>query len=701
MFVRLQKHIFNWIVFAALLAVTIGWLVSAGKWRKRIDDYVAPGIHNEVAAIVKELESENPKAAAELSKLRDDREIRMGVDAAILHAKYRGGLAAVQGLANSKASSNRLPYQMQLANLAADRNRLRTPQDREEFLLAHGTSLELLAADPAAQQEYFGYLDQASEEDRIWRSAKSDSMAMLVCSVLRESESAPARFAQLLAYYEREKDWVDELLLDVMAVSEASDVNEARQLIPDIVGIASDHHPRFKTAAKDDQLGAVAFFLFLEYGDLISRTALRGVPLQEMLDVVFANGDFLEEYWKGKSAAEQAERLVHIRNQKPSVWQGARVSALALRLNEDVPQHADELLETFGTDDLVALLYASYEHEVEYAADCVVKFGDLAIYILNEYCESNVFRTALTRSDVGPRIIPYTAKFGDSGLDRWEENKAWLDRYFQRDGTPIDPEWWTSLPGGAAAHVARNFVKGVPSEWSELGWAALDVADAALLVASFGTSSAVTTGSKTVSGKVVRQKVARDAAKQQAVRAARRQAGTEFAKKGGRQAAKTRATPLLRHAVANKTGWVSQSKRVWRAVGQTVAEPIRKAQLMTLTAAQKLRNAWGSVPVGTRRTVYRSLLAVGLFVTISQRTVPAMNQIGKAAGDFVADIIESTISGTQAGIAAALEKLLGASHDRTVPWVVGWATYLGVIPLLFYLLWRFSPIRNARLRYVR
>src|SRR5208337_5198661 len=143
-------------------------------------------------------------------------------------------------------------------------------------------------------------------------------------------------------------------------------------------------------------------------------------------------------------------------------------------------------------DDIASLLYAGYENEVVFAAEAVSKFGDLAIYILNHYEGSKRFHEALKDNGVGPRLIPYVAKFGDQGIERLQENKGWLDKYFQLDGTPKEEEWWTQLPGGAAINLARNWAKGYPNEWSELGWAGLDVADAALAVASLGGSEVVT-----------------------------------------------------------------------------------------------------------------------------------------------------------------------------------------------------------------
>ena len=89
-------------------------------------------------------------------------------------------------------------------------------------------------------------------------------------------------------------------------------------------------------------------------------------------------------------------------------------------------------------------------------------------------------------------------KFGiQDTFNRIEDNVKWVDRYVSKDGklTEEKASLIEACPFvGGMATVAKNWAKGYPCEWSEIGWAALDVADCALLIASLGASSAVTVG---------------------------------------------------------------------------------------------------------------------------------------------------------------------------------------------------------------
>ncbi len=115
-----------------------------------------------------------------------------------------------------------------------------------------------------------------------------------------------------------------------------------------------------------------------------------------------------------------------------------------------------------------------------------------------------------------------------------EKNKAWLDKYFQPDGTPKEEEWWTQLPGGALVDVTRNWAKGYPNEGSELGWAALDAADAALAVASLGGSEVLTETAKE-GGELVTKRVAKAEAKREVFGAGQRRAARDLAQRGARE----------------------------------------------------------------------------------------------------------------------------------------------------------------------
>ena len=219
--------------------------------------------------------------------------------------------------------------------------------------------------------------------------------------------------------------------------------------------------------------------------------------MNEVLEILYTNGETLSQ---SPNPEELAAQLALLRQRKPSVWNEAREQPLALKLEADAPQYADALLKHYAADDIAAFLYTSYPNAILPAAAAVKEYGDLAIFLLRKYSDDGQGRMHRFLNDpkIGMRVIPFVAMFGDQGLDRLQENLGWLDKHLDPDGKPKDKEWWTHIPGGAALDVARNWANGHPNEWSELGWGALDVADAALLIASFGSSSSMTIAKTTV-----------------------------------------------------------------------------------------------------------------------------------------------------------------------------------------------------------
>lgn len=681
------------ILFVIFASATSVWLLAGSPLSQRVTGIDSTPSEVFLDRVTDELMKEDPTAAATVTKHRENNEIKdLALASAVRDAEIRGGLPEIHSLLKPSSQTEIIPIEVRLAMLATDPSRFPVREDRERFLYAHGSVLDVLerTGDRDAADAYLTNLEGASQDPKLWRNTFDDAIALVLFEVVTDKDSR--------AYYEREKDqdWLEETLAQLagMVETEADISDESPHIIADALEVAEKYHPYFKQSIVDHKFDASVYFLFGAYGDVIQHAVRNhGIPLNEVLEVVFANQDIFEQKYAQKSSQlELAARLAHIRNEKSSVWIAARGSALALRLNADVPGHAEAIFKKYRGDDIAILLYAGYESEIEYAADALVKFGDLAIYILSQYQDTPAFHEALTKPGIGPRLIPYVARFGDPGIDRLAENKAWLDKYFLPDGTPREKEWWTQIPGGEAANVARNIAKGRLNEWSELGWAALDVADAALLVASFGTSVAATTTVKQ-GGKTVFRKVGKDQAKRQAMRAGRNRA-TVIAGQGSRSSAKRETRSLLRLAAGRTT-------RVLRAV----RDPVSKSWRMTLatvrivktpaekvfTAARELNRTWKSVSPATRKIVYRSLLAVGLFVTITERTIPALPEIGEAAGQYVKDLVADTASGISEGLNNAIEALISQELGE-MKLLIDWGVYLFVLMFLAGLTWSTRPV---------
>lgn len=678
------------ILFVFFGLATFAWLLLGHPLSKRVSGTHKAPSKAFLDHVTEELK-EDPISAATVTKLRENKKIHeLALASAIRQAELRGGLPEVRSLLKPSFQTTAVPAEVRLAMLATDPSGFPGANDREHFLHAHGSVLDVFhgTGNTATPNDYLTRLEAAHKVPSLWRRTFDNAMAFVLFDAVKDDT--------LRAYYEQEKDenWLEETLVQIGAmVEDDSQASDSRDLIANVLRVAQKYHPYFKQSIKDHEFDASVYFLFETHGDLI-RDAIKehAIPLSEVLEVAFANLDFLEQNRDPKQA-HLAETLAHIRNEKPYVWTSARQSAFALRLNEDVPQHAEALLKTYSGDDIAVLLYAGYENEVVYAADALAKFDDLAVYILCHYQDTPKFREALTRPGIGPRLIPYVAAFGDEGLDRLAANEAWLDKYFFPDGTPREKEWWTQIPGGAALDVARNWTNGHPNEWSELGWGALDVADAALLIASFGTSSAVTTPVKE-GGKTVIKKVTKDQIKRNAMRAGRRQATATARKQGARAAAKQETRSLLRQ-------FSGRGMQLFRAV----RDPVSKAWKMTLafgkpvvkpaeqvfSAAKKLYQSWERVSPTTKKIVYRSLLAVGLFVTITERTIPALPDIGEAAGMYVRKLVEDTAKNISEGLENTIKEFLGNGNEQ-LDNLFSMAVYVIGLVVLAFLTWLTRPV---------
>ncbi|QGJ70969.1 Hypothetical protein PBC10988_26720 [Planctomycetales bacterium 10988] len=684
-------------LFLVCLIATLAWLVAGLPLTDAVVDNRPPSATTELNEITEELMREDPEAAATITRLRENREVReLALASAVHESKTRGGLPAVRSLLKESTPLQPLPGEIRLAMLATDPQKLPSAAYRDRFLSAHGTAVQVLqtSGNPAHTQAYLDQLELLAHSDDRWQSVYDDSFSLVVAEVVDDPS--------LWDYYlqEKEEGWIEEALTQAVVMAEGDpNPDSQEEIIADFLQVAQEYHPYFKQALMEHGFDGNLFFLFNQYGNVIEIAITKhALPIDEVLEVIFANTDYFEEKQAEQSETELAATLAYLRNHKPSVWQEARYSALTLRLHDEVPQYAEEIFIQYPQEDLAAFLYAGYEDEIVNAATAVAKFGDLAVYILTQYQDAPEFHEALGREEIGPRLIPYVARFNDRGLDRLEENKAWLDKYFTKDGTPKEEEWWTQIPGGAAAKVAKNWSQGHPSEWSEIGWATLDVADAALLVASFGSSGAVTTSVKQ-GAKTAVQKVAKSQVKQQVIRAGRTNAAKAVqgsSRLAARQTQKTLLRKVAERGIRMTTAIKDPISKTWRfalATGRLARTAVERVYL----AARNLNRAWKSVPRARRVIVYRSLLAVGLFITLTQRTIPALAEIGEAAGKFVRELIDETKTSLAEGLNRAIDELLGykvSDLQLILPWVV----YFGVLLLLAWFTWITRP-RLGRLKY--
>lgn len=599
--------------------------------------------------------------------------------AATLKERYQ--CDKIDGL--KRLAEGRDDFDLKLAQMAVDKKMTTMSEaareERDGFFMAHcavwekngilsekqefSEFAETLRDNSAA---YRTQLEEAAKNDEDWYRVRENPMMVFIMMNVKNRD--------LLKFYDAEKDWLDDVLAVVLMNSAAEYETEdgTRETsepfsIEEILTVASENHPYFRDALKDsldfnqpieDEVLTV-FSLFANNGEVIRYCVNEGhIALDELLNVLFANPGFSERN-KHLTPEAFAAKLIRIKTDMPKVWELAPIDPFCLGLAEDVPTLANSLCEKFPGYDLGTFLYTFYPNELSQAASAIDKFGELAIAMMTRYEPSNLFHEHLLKNDIGVRIIPYVARFENSGLERLDENRAWLDKYFDAEGNAIGEPWWTSIPGGSAVNVAKNWATGVPCEWSELGWAALDVGDAALLVCSFGSSAGLSVA-KGGASSAVKQTV------KTSVKTSIKTAGKRTVTREGEKVVAARSGRLtaLRKTLAKKAekGFALVKKGTGKVGSSLLVRGVKAAGKSVSSTLRGTYRAWKSVPIKTRKLLYRAALVVNLSIILSSRTLPmlqenlpeAMEEIGR----ILVEIPKTAAESAGAVLAGAFNELL-------------------------------------------
>jgi hypothetical protein len=645
---------FKWLrllTFAGLACATAVWGAFGVRWSHAwTAEWGRPPL-TEVERLTNEVAARDPKAGEQIQSLQARSDAR-ALAASLVIADRRGGIDEVRKLAAAGPTGPK-PPSLRLAELAIDSSLNLDREQRDGVLLAHGPAVEILSGANAEVTAYLDQLERASKDVSAWSLVRDDPVGLIVWM------NVPERSLQ--DYYARERDW-----LAVALAESASDPSGLTRYLQ----VSKEFHPLVKQALVELDLGRVGFELFLEHGPLVQASVNAAkIPLDETLEIVFANRDLVVAKSNDHSPDQAAQWLASVRANKPNVWKYARTTPLALRLDAQASDVAERLLERFGADDVAAFLFAAYENEVSVAARAIDRFGDLAFYVLNRYHEDPRVHRLLADTSVGVRLVPYLAQFGDAGLDRVSANRGWLDKYFARDGTPLEKEWWTKIPGGGAADVARNWSTGKPNEWSELGWASLDVADAALLVASFGGSAVLTQGSK--------QAVKRAAISEARESALRLGQGARLAAREALVAG--RSASMLRRAAGLSRSVVSSAGRTALRASENAASLVRNSA-----------SGWTRLSPTVRKWVARGLLGAGLYITLKERTLP---MVAEKAGALMERIARQPLESLGEGLRSALASV--GVDPNSLGTAVGIGLYAAVLGSLAAGTWLLRPRRRG------
>ena len=622
-----------------------------------------------------EVDPEAASAYASLNNELDRRALLMAAHSADVDNR---GRSALKLLGDEMVATGKLPYRARLARLYLDTPTLQRDEVRNAFFVNHATAceaMELAAAGWTNTVAYCSLLEQARQVPAVWQLVWDDPLALLIWS--RLSDSA-------VRFYHRNRDWLAEPLsqsgyLDMPNVGTA--------FLEQSFQIWEEYEDELRSSILEGDIGFPALAVVLSHGELLRRCHEDfQISPEELIPVIAMNPDMLGVLGDGPAVDvdEMAAFLAQVKRDHPSVWLAAGSSPLALRLYRDAAGEAEQLLEAWGYAEIPTLIYESFEepHVVRAAARAINRFGDLALYVFSRY-QDEAYREALGRyltdEEVGIRFIPFVVAFEDEAFERVQKDKDWVDRYYDPDGRERgDPlAWMQYVPGGSAAIVVRNWAKGDPNEWSELGWAALDVADAALLVASLGTSKAVT-GSAQVAGKAGR-------------------AGAKGTQVGSRANAARKWGDAVRRAKGGSRVRLTQSGIILREAGERVMQGGRQAIRKAQQTVDRAVDGWRSLSPTKKRWVYRGALAGTLWVKWSAHTEGHFDEVAQGVGRLLGDAAAGVVTLAGEALAAAATEFAAHLFGFILQQAAFWLVVVVFLLLAIQPLWRHWRDRPAEL----
>ena len=683
----------RWTLVAILLLISMAWITTY--------DYLSDDPQDRSQNALQQLLDRHPEARLALAPFLDDaRQQRALRVAAFSTLGDDNQYSLLADMAEEARTTQRMPYQARLAALIADRDLVHDAQQRQAFLMSHATTAQALfeTGQGSAVQDWLLHLEQAAADDRIWPIVMDDPIALILWK-----QDLPL---ELLRFYHQHRDWLQEALLDIDSHSDPD--QDTVDIYAALIRTAQRWPQLAQRLVQEDDMGGLGLALLAEHGTLIEACVeSHHLDPSEVAAVIYANPDRFGQPLEDAQAVRcKAVYLASLYRDKTAVWYAAMSMPLALRLERDAPHLADQVLTAFGADDITVLLYAyagqgddmhpQARRIVSRLAESLLHWGDATIWILAHYLHMEDSRQqivdALLHPDIGLRLMPFLisqastdSQTPDAGLDRLHNDPRWARRYFTEHGDPIDQAWWENLPGGALVGVLRRWSQGLPNEWSELGWAAMDVGLVALTVASLGKAAPATAALTSATGARAAGttgRVAAHAAFKTAVRSSSRVA----ARKVG---------------VAYRLGSAGRLARLGRnlaLIGRLAAKPIvgvyrfgRAAASMAVHGVTRTIHAWRGLSASARLWVLRGFLAAGLVTTVMARTAPNLDRIARGLGELAGNMVRGTVRMAGELLHGAVEGLTGEPLHEVLRDLGRWLPPLLMVMLLVFWMRRRRP----------
>jgi len=540
------------------------------------------------------------------------------------------------------------------------------PLRDDAILWSHGTALSTVRGDdPENRQmadQWLQRLETAKADPAIWALVRDNPLALTSDLILSDQEARD--------YYASHQAWVDDLIAALMQTvdDEASLAPIADQSLEENAGdfalpapsvvrvdtvleIAMGLHPHLRAAIDQPQvdavMAAVIFLTFAEHRELMAELCAQSIPPTEAVEVLLLNGDAIQNADQSLDTVQTAARLARVYRDKKRVWDQARREPLVLRFDEAAPEFSQSLIERFPQHGIPSLVITQYPEAAPAAAAAIDRYGELAIAVLVHYAPSERFRKLLGDEQLGYRTAMVAAMEGDVGLEKLAGDPRYLAKLLDEQGTPRKADWWQAVPVvGGIANVARNFATDRPSDWSEMGWAAWDVVDAALIVGSLGASKLATEvgkqGLKTAARVAGREAAASAGTRTAAVVTTRTPSLLEgIAKTSARSTSRAAgglavSTSGEMAAAAARVGILSASLRIGSRVVVLVVRPMVAVSAQAYQTTRLVFAAAARMPPAIRLWVTRGLLGISLMA----RTPRMAAIIAGSIADFTTSMVD-------------------------------------------------------------
>lgn len=508
-----------------------------------------------------------------------------------------------------------------------------------------------------------------AEGGNAWDAVQRHSIAVVVYQATKQAQRN-----DLWDWYvsDDNADWIDPFLRNI-PVSDDADGEVSAETKPFIEALVAlkDNAPLFKKYNEEIETEysqdpekeiassdayAAGISLALPYAPILRVAAKEGVPVSEALGFIFYNSEYYtySDYDGAKktllSSKEKEMRGVEmklIRETYPAVWEAGMIEPnVALIWKIANPSAANAVFSEYADWGISELLVKHYYEKnnkelLKNAVLALQKNGDYAFTILANYKDDQEFKDMLADPKFGARVVPYLLlKGSESTFGELKDDPRWIDEHLNPDGS-IKEESLSAievvpLVGGIATAI-KKLATNRPVTAGDLGWAAFDVVDIAITVATFGAGAVATTSIKT------------------AAKTGAKVGAKASVKTGAKFGAKTSAKTLAK--VGGKTGAKATSKKFYLRSSVTfVTGKITSATKIFKKGIENVHNAWKSLKPKTRMTILKGTTYAMFCYVMVKRTIPG---VGKVLGELAKKAVDTlknyatsfvkTISGTITG----------------------------------------------------